>query len=67
MNEDFIQVLVRVDSKGGLMPSHLNVPLSDRMKTAGLVEDCVYDFGERKLAWQRLTEAGWAERAKLVR
>jgi hypothetical protein len=67
MHKDFIQVLVRVDSKGGLMPSHLNVPLSDRMKAAGLVEDCVYNLGNMKLAWQRLTEAGWAERAKLVR
>ena len=63
-NQEFNQVLLHVDRNGALMPSHLNVPLSDRMKAAGLVEDYVHKFGSTQIAWQRLTDAGWAERAK---
>jgi hypothetical protein len=57
-NKDIASGLFHADKSGFLMPSHLMTPISDVMKSEGLVEDCVCVIFGNEVAWQKLTQRG---------
>lgn len=57
-NKDIASGLFHADKSGFLMPSHLSTPISDAMKSEGLVEDCVCVMFGNEVAWQKLSQRG---------